>query len=336
MSSSTDGLPRTLTVDNRKVTIFATGGTIAGRASSAIDTTHYESGVVEIAELLDAVPALRSVADIRSQQIANVGSQNMTGAILIELARAVNRELAKSDIHGVVVTHGTDTLESTALFLDLTINSPKPIIVTGSMRPSTAISADGPMSLLGAVSVAASDTARNRGTLIVMGDRIGSAFYTSKTNTTTLDAFSAPDAGYLGVLIDGKPRFYYSAARPSDAPHFDLSRINHLPRIDILYGHQDQDSALIEYAVRNGAKGIVIAGVGDGYIPTELNATVEKMMENGIPVVLSTRTGSGFTNHKKAGIGSGFYNPQKARILLGLALAEDADMNTIRYNFATK
>lgn len=322
-----------LAADKPGVTIYATGGTIAGTAKSNTDTTNYKSGSITVEMLINAVPSLTDVATVSGEQIANVGSSNITQAILLKMAKSINAKLAGDDTHGVVITHGTDTTEETAFFLDLTVKSHKPVIVVGAMRPATAISADGSMNLLEAVTLAASKEAEDRGAMVVLNDRIASAFYVTKTNSTTIDTFKSVEQGYLGTFIGGAPKFYYEPSKPVGKPFFDVSKYESLPKVVILYSYQDQDVALLDAAVKDGAKGIVIAGTGNGSIPATLKDKVIELMQKGIPVVRSTRTGSGFVTAKTEGIGAGYYNPQKSRILLTLALAEGASMDQIKAYF---
>lgn len=317
------------------VTIYATGGTIAGSSKSNTDTTNYKAGSLGVEVLINAVPELKNVATVTGEQISNVASGDITQAILLKMAKSINAKLASPETHGVVITHGTDTTEETAFFLDLTVKSSKPVVVVGAMRPATAISADGPMNLLEAVTLAASKEAENRGAMVVLNDRIASAFYVTKTNSTTLDTFRAADQGFLGTFIGGAPKFFYEPATPAGKPFFDVSTHESLPKVTVLYSYQDQDIALLEAAVKDGAKGIVIAGTGNGSIPSALKTKVAELMAKGIPVVRSTRTGSGFVTAKDDGIGAGYFNPQKSRILLSLALAEGASMEKIRTYFGS-
>lgn len=315
------------------VTIYATGGTIAGASKSNTDTTNYKAGSIGVQALIDAVPELKDVATISGEQIANVASNDITQATLLTLANNINRQLANPATQGVVVTHGTDTLEETAFFLDLTTAGNKPVVVVGAMRPATAISADGPLNLLQAVTLAANPNAQNRGTMVVLNDRIGSAFYTTKTNTTAVDTFRATEQGYLGMFIGTTPKFYYSAATPTGKLHFDVSNVKAFPKVSIVYMHEDQDNEQIDAAIRAGAKGIVIAGNGNGSVPTSVKNHLIELTAKGFPVVRSTRTGTGFATDKKEGIGAGILNPQKARILLMLSLSNGSDLATIRKNF---
>lgn len=321
--------------DKPGVTIYATGGTIAGASKSNTDTTDYKPGALGVEVLINAVPELKDVATVSGEQISNVGSFDMSTDILLKMAKSINRALAQNGTAGVVVTHGTDTTEETAFFLDLTVGSPKPVVVVGAMRPATAISADGPMNLLEAVTLAAAPQAQNRGTMVVLNDRIASGFYITKTNATVIDTFKSAEQGYLGAFIGGAPKFYFEPARPVGKPSFDVSRIDKLPKVAVLYTHQESDIDLLDAAVKGGAKGLVIAGVGNGNVPTPVKEKIKELSAAGIPVVISTRTGSGFVTPKADGIGAGIYNPQKARILLQLALAQGADLARIRAYFGS-
>ncbi|MFX1699327.1 type II asparaginase [Paraburkholderia sp. A1RO-1] len=324
-STSTGELPH--------VAVLATGGTIAGTAGSETQTTGYKPGVLTADALLKSVPSLGKIAQVSGEQISNVGSENITNDILLKLARRVNQLLVQPDIAGVVVTHGTDTLEETAYFLDLVVKSDKPVVVTGSMRPSTAISADGPSNLLQAVTVAASPEARGRGVMIVLNDRIGSARYTTKTNGTTLDTFKGNDAGYLGTLVDEVPHFETAVLkRHTTSTPFDVSKLDSLPEVDIVYGHQNDGGFMYDAAVSHGAKGIVVAGVGAGSESLLTLPSIKKAIAKGLIVVRSSRTGGGFIPEDPAYVGllGDDLNPQKARILLMLALTVTKDPSRIQ------
>ncbi len=316
------------------VSIYATGGTIAGAAKSSTDTTTYKAGSIGVQALIDAVPELSSVATITGEQVANVPSNDITTALLLKLSQTINRQLAQPGTNGVVVTHGTDTLEETAFFLDLTTSgSGKPVVIVGAMRPATAISADGPFNLLQAVSLAASNSAKNRGAMVVMNDRIGSAFYNTKTNTTAVDTFRSVEQGYLGMFIGTQPFFYYSPALPTGKLAFDVSDVTSLPKVSIVYMHEDQDNEQLDAAIRAGAKGVVIVGNGNGSVPTIVKNRIDELTKQGYPVVRASRTGSGFSTKKIEGIGSGALNAQKSRILLMLALSQGADITLLRRYF---
>lgn len=316
------------------VTIIATGGTIAGAAKSNTDTTGYKSSQLSVQAMIEALPEMATIATVKGEQFSNVGSNNITTPMLLKLAQTINRELAQPGTHGVVVTHGTDTLEETSFFLDLTTSaSGKPVVIVGSMRPATALSADGPFNLLQAVSLAASPAAEKRGTMVSLNDRISSGFYASKTNTTTMDTFRSVEQGYLGAFVGKEPFFFYSPATPTGKLAFDVTGLQALPKVAIVYMHDDQDNQQINEAIRGGAKGLVIVGMGNAEAPTIVKDHIKELTQQGFPVVRASRTGAGISTRKVEGIGSGTLNAEKARLLLMLALAQGADLNTIRKYF---
>ncbi|WQF80716.1 Putative asparaginase/glutaminase, L-asparaginase, asparaginase/glutaminase, active site 2 [Colletotrichum destructivum] len=305
------------------ITIFATGGTIAGSAASNAQTTGYQAGALGVDILIDAVPELRNVSNVSGVQVANVDSGSITPAILLNLTRLVQEALDDPYCQGAVVTHGTDTLEESAFFLQLAVRSEKPVVVVGAMRPATAISADGPINLLEAVTLAASPDARGRGTMVVLNDRIGSAFYTSKTHANSLDTFRAVEQGYLGFFLDIKPVFYYPPVLPLGHVYFNVSAATELPQVDILFGHQALNPAIAKAAVESGAKGLVLAGMGAGGWTTPGREALKTLaQENNTHIVVSSRTMGGFVEDSDAPntYGGWNLNPQKARIMLQLAL----------------
>ncbi|KAH0425124.1 l-asparaginase [Colletotrichum camelliae] len=305
------------------ITIFATGGTIAGSASSNAQTTGYQAGALGVDILIDAVPELWNVSNVKGVQVANVDSGSITPEILLNLTRLVQEALDDPYCQGAVVTHGTDTTEESAFFLDLTVKSEKPVVVVGAMRPATAISADGPINLLEAVTLAGNPDAKGRGTMIVLNDRIGSAFYTTKTHSNSLDTFKAVEQGYLGFFLDIKPIFYYPAVLPYGRVYFNVSEATELPEVDILFGHQALQPALATAAVEAGAKGLVLAGMGAGGWTTPGRDTLKKLAEeHDTQIVVSSRTMGGFVEDDDAlnTYGGWNLNPQKSRIMLQLAL----------------
>ncbi|KAK5090540.1 hypothetical protein LTR05_000713 [Lithohypha guttulata] len=305
------------------VTIFATGGTIASQGTSNTQTVGYSVGL-GVQQLIDAVPEILNISNIAGYQVSNVGSGSINETILLRLNELINIELAKEDVAGVVVTHGTDTLEETAFFLQLVVNSTKPVVCVGAMRPATALSADGPLNLLQAVTLASAPNAVGRGTMITLNDRIGSAWYTTKNNANSLDTFYSTEAGQLGFFINQVPYFYFDPALPVGLTQFDLTGVTDLPMIDILYAHQDMDPGLFNSSVVNGAEGIVLAGVGAGGISARASIAAEAVYNaTGVAMVASHRSSDGFVPSSEGGfaIASGFLNPQKSRILLQLSLA---------------
>lgn len=193
--------------------------------------------------LINAVPEMSKIAHVEGEQVANIGSENMTSDIILQLSKRVNALLARDDVDGVVITHGTDTLDETPYFLNLTVKSNKPVVFTAAMRPATAISADGPMNLLEAVTVAADPDARGRGVMVVLNDRIGAARFVTKTNATSLDTFRAPEEGYLGVVVGGKPQFETRVDKIHTLRSvFDVRQLKVLPKVVIIYGYRDDPS----------------------------------------------------------------------------------------------
>src|SRR5271168_2068497 len=275
------------------VVILATGGTIAGAASTGTQAS-YTSGAVTIDAMLAAVPGIRDLANIKGEQISNVGSQDITLDIMLTLAKRINVLLAQNDIDGVVVTHGTDTMEETAYFLNLVVKSQKPVVLVGSMRPSTAVSADGPLNLYNAVAVAADPNARAKGVLVVMNDWIHGAHSLTKTSTTAVQTFMSPLRGIVGVSTYGKNDFYNTPQWKHTAEsEFDISNITKLPRVDILYAYADMSADLISASVANGAKGIVIAGVGNGNMNKATLEAAGRVAKQGVVVVRSSRVATG-------------------------------------------
>jgi len=309
------------------VVILATGGTIAGAAATGTQAG-YTSGAVNIDTMIAAVPGITDLANIKGEQISNVGSQDMTFDIMLKLAKRIN-ELAKSpSVDGFVITHGTDTMEDTAFFLNLTVKTDKPVVMVGSMRPSTAVSADGPLNLYNAVGVAADPKAAGRGVLVVMNDWIQGAHSLTKTSTTAVQTFMSPLRGLVGTANYGKNDFFTSPEwKHTTQSEFDITNVTTLPRVDIIYASADMSPDLIECAATNGAKGIVIAGVGNGNMNKASVTAAANAAKKGVVVVRSSRVVTGSVgrnvelNDDELGfIASDELNPQKARILLTLAL----------------
>ncbi len=308
------------------IVILATGGTIAGAAASGTQAG-YKSGAVTIDAMIAAVPGISDLANIKGEQISNVGSQDMSFDILLKVAKRINELAKQNDITGFVITHGTDTLEESAFFLNLTVKTDKPVVMVGSMRPSTAVSADGPLNLYNAVGVAVDPQAKGRGVLVVMNDWIHAAHSLTKTSTTAVQTFLSPVRGLVGVATYGKNDFYSSPTwKHTTQTEFDISQVTQLPRVDIIYAYADMSPDLIT-ASANGAKGIVIAGVGNGNMNKASVTAAANAVKKGITVVRSSRVTTGNVgrnvelNDDELGfIASDELNPQKARILLTLAL----------------
>jgi L-asparaginase len=324
------------------VVILATGGTIAGAAESGTQAG-YTSGAVTIDAMLKAVPNIEKLATIKGEQVANVGSQDMSFDILLKVAKRINELAAKPDVNGIVVTHGTDTMEESAYFLNLTAKTDKPVVMVGSMRPSTAVSADGPLNLYNAVAVAADPNARGRGVLVVMNDQIHAAHSLTKTSTTSVETFMSPFRGLAGSIAYGKSDFYGSPTwKHTSKSEFDISNVTELPRVDVIFAVADMSSDLIDDAVQNGAKGIVIAGVGNGNMNKESVDAAAKAAKQGVVVVRSSRVPTGIVGRnveiqddKLGFVASDELNPQKARVLLSLALLKQRPVSDIQKLYYT-
>lgn len=319
------------------VVILATGGTIAGSAKSGTEAG-YTSGKMSIDAMIEAVPGIRKIADIKGEQVVNVGSQDMTFTIMIGLANKINQLLKSEKVSGVVVTHGTDTMEETAHFLNLTVKSQKPVVLTGSMRPSTAVSADGPLNLYNAVAVSADPEAIGRGVLVVMNDRIHGAHSLTKTDTTSVETFLSPITGLIGIVKYGKARYFRKPFRNHTyLSEFSVKGVDELPRVDVLYACADMPADLIGCSVEKGAKGIVIAGDGNGNMNAQSLRAASKVAKEGIVVVRSSRVPSG-TVSRNVEVDDDRYklvaadelNPAKARILLMLALLKNRSLENIQ------
>ena len=323
------------------VMLLATGGTIAGTGATSTTTAGYQAAKLPVESLIAAVPELKKIANVKGEQVLQIASENMTNEGLLKIAKRVNEVLARPDVDGVVITHGTDTIEETAYFLNLVTKSQKPVVIVGAMRPATALSADGPLNLYNAVAIAGSKEAISKGVLVSLNDQISAAREVTKTNTTSLNTFQAPDIGYLGYVELGKPYFYRAPIRKhtADTP-FDVSNLTELPHVDIIYGYGNNSPVLLNAAVTDGAKGLIYAGVGDGSISVQLEPAAIAARKKGVVIVRSSRTGAGrvVRNGEEKDDENDFVvadnlNPQKARILLMLALTKTSDSKAIQEMF---
>lgn len=323
-----------------RVRVLATGGTIAG-AQTGKAGRGYSAAVFSIDALIAAVPQLATLAQLEVEQVAAIGSQDMDEKVWLKLAVRTEAALQDPGINGVVITHGTDTMEETAFFLNLVVHAEKPVVLVGAMRPATAISADGPMNLYNAVAVAAHLDARGRGVLVVANDEIHFAREVAKTNTTQVGTFRATHRGLAGVVNAGRLHFYAPPVRRHTAQsEFSINGLTHLPRVDIIYAHAGMGRELIDAAVQAGARGLVIAGVGDGNLNTSALAGAAVAVAAGVAVVRSSRTGGGVVERnievdddRLGFIAADELNPQKARVLLMLALTLTADAGRVQELF---
>ncbi|GKQ53675.1 asparaginase [Bradyrhizobium sp. Ce-3] len=308
-----------------RVLVLGTGGTIAGQANARAGNA-YDSGKVSAANLIAAIPGIDQLAQISAEQISSIGSQDMNDKVWFDLVKRIRAAIDNKEVDGVVITHGTDTMEETAFFLQNVLDTDIPVVLVGSMRPSTAIGADGPANLYDAMRVASAPESRGRGVLVVLNDTIHGARWVQKTNTTSVQTFRSPDAGPVGYVDTGSLRFL--AAAPTKGAKLKLPDAPPLPRVDIIYSHANMDAAEVEDAVKRGAKGIVLAGVGDGNSSKGAIDALASAAKQGVVVVRSTRVGSGYVNRNveveddKLGFAVALdLNPQKARVLLALLIA---------------
>ncbi len=315
----------------KRIHILAMGGTIAGKAGDSAATTGYQAGAVGVEELIAAVPQIKDVAEVTGESIAAIDSKDITAEEQLRLAGRARELLLKGEVDGIVVTHGTDTMEESAYLLDLLHFADKPVVFTGAMRPATALSADGPLNLLDAVRVAASDNARDRGVLVVLNNAIHSARLVTKISTTAVETFQSPIGGAIGAVNDGAVVFYHSA----ELHHLpnalsiseSLTQQGELPYVPILYGHSDDDGRLVKWAAENGAKGMVYAGMGNGSVPARVETELAAAVQNGILVIRASSSPCGMVtqaeeSYEQAGfIASGWLNPRKARLLLQVSIS---------------
>ncbi|WP_459478250.1 asparaginase [Clostridium saccharoperbutylacetonicum] len=323
----------------KNIVILATGGTIAGTGEEG-KTTNYQAGNLDIQTLISSVSNLDKIANIYGEQIANVDSNDITVNHWLTLANKINELSKQEDIDGFVITHGTDTLEETAYFLDLTVKTSKPVVLTGAMRPSTATSADGPLNLYQSVALAASDLSIEQGCMVVFSDGIYSGRNVQKVNTFKTNAFSSIEFGCLGYMRDNIPYFFNKSIKPHTIDsQFDISKLNQLPKVSIAYFNIDADPSILKYFSQS-SEGIVIAGAGSGTFSTKWLQAIESLELKGIPVVRSSRIGSGIILEDDAMdkynncIPSYTLSPPKARILLSLALTKTKDYGQIKKIFA--
>jgi L-asparaginase len=313
------------------VALFTTGGTIQSKGAHRQKLMEYSDGRVTPQELLDDLPELKTLANINVTEISNIGSGGMNTVLQLKLAKAINAALAKPDVAGVVVTHGTATLEETAYFLNLVVKSDKPVVLVGAMRPFTAVSRDGPFNLYNAVRVASSPKAKGMGVLILLNDEINAARDTTKTNTYRMETFVARDLGPLGYADADQIVFYRRPLyRHTYRSEFDISALNDLPRVDVTYAYQEADGTAINAFVAAGAKGVVLTGSDP--------EAIKKGQKKGVVFVQSDRKGAGRTGESAKQMQKSIPTtdnlpPHKARILLRLALTKTTDPKEIQRMF---
>ena len=312
------------------VFVIGTGGTIG----SAGGYWTGDPSRVPVEQLV-RVPGIDSIAAITSTQLWNIPSGAIGPARWLELSRLVGSVLrSRPELAGVIVTHGTDTMEETAYFLDLTLPGDRPVIVTGAMRPADMAGADGPANLTNAARAAVDPRARGRGAMVLMDDKLFAARDVTKTNSTRVETFQAPERAPIAI-VDADGLFYHQPSPGRSIAPFDIEGVQELPRVEIVYSYGGADSVVIDAVVAAGAKGIVMAGVGRGGLAPAQSDALRRARQRGVVVVVSTRTGSGRVpvERNDGMVGSGDLNPQKARVLLLLALSRSSDVREVTRAF---
>ncbi|MCD7936344.1 MAG: L-asparaginase 2 [Tannerellaceae bacterium] len=320
--------------------ILATGGTIAGTGASSTQT-NYTAGQVAIGTLLDAVPEISEIAQVTGEQVVRIGSQDMTDEVWLILAKRIQELAEQDEVDGIVITHGTDTMEETAYFLTLTVKTGKPVVLVGAMRPSTALSADGPLNLYDAVVVASAPESKGKGVVVAMNGLILDAHSVVKMNTTNVQTFQSPNSGALGTVYNGKVHYdQVSLKKHTTFSVFDVTTLDTLPKVGIVYSYSNIEADMVEPMLNNGYRGIVHAGVGNGNIHTHIFPVLEQARAKGIQVVRASRVPTGpvtldaeVDDDRYGFIASQELNPQKARILLMLALTRTNDYRRIQQYF---
>lgn len=314
------------------IVVVSTGGTIVSSGNSETQLTGYSIKDLKVEDLLASVPSLKQIADIRLHPFCNIPSSCINEEIWFKLALTVQKLVDSEKVDGIVITHGTDTMEETAFFLNLVLKTDKPVVLTGAMRPATALSADGPLNLFNAVCVAKSKEAIGKGVLIVLNGLICGARDTTKTNTTAVQTFQGRDFGAFGYVTGEDVEFFSQSSRPhTRSTAFTptlLRKTKSTPRIDIVYAYGGEDGLLIEASIKAKASGIIYVGMGHGTVSAKAEEALLKARKAGLIVVRASRTGSGLVTEglerwQKAGfVPSRSLNAQKARILLMLSLVK--------------
>lgn len=330
--------------DRARVALIITGGTIDSVGVDRLDLAWYiEAGKrLGPGELVARVPELSTVADVTEVPFRRLPSQAIKDRDLIDLANTIHGLFDEDRADGVVVTHGTNTLEETAYFLHLALKRDKPVVIVGSMRPSSGLSADGDLNLMNATRVAADPAARGLGVLVVLNDTINGARDVTKTATYRVETFQARDLGPLGYAdADGRVVFYHRPGRPHTVDtEFDVSTLESLPRVDVVVSYIGADGAMIDAAVAAGAKGIVSAGTGSGRPTPEEDKALDRAAEAGVVVCQGSRVGSGRSVRspglrRRGWVAADNLQPWKARMLLALALTRTTDLDEIQRMFDT-
>lgn len=319
------------------IAVLATGGTIAGAGNSSTGSA-YAAGKVSVNHLVAAVPELAKIANVTPVQVAQIGSQDMSDEVWLKLAQTINSDCDKYD--GFVITHGTDTMEETAYFLQLTKKCSKPVVMVGAMLPSTGLGADGPRNLYNAVLTAATPASAEHGVVVAMDNIVIGARDVIKTNTVQPETFQAGNYGKIGTIFNSKVTYEAKSLRDYSKTPFEVTDLKELPKVGIVYNHAGVEGLQAKALVNAGYKGIVSAGVGNGNIHKAIWPVLEEATKKGMVVVRSSRVPTGATTkdaevNDKAQhwVSSGDLNPQKARVLLQLALTKTSNWEEVQKYF---
>ena len=323
----------------KTIAIIATGGTIAGTGQKG-KTAVYHAGEIDIDSIIETIPEINEVAVLKTFQLMNIDSNEMTKEHWIRLKKDIEEILLDATIDGAVVTHGTDTLDETAYFLTLTLNVRKPVVITGAMRPATATSADGPFNLYQAICLAIDDESYDQGVLALFSNTIYSGRDIQKVNNFKIDAFDQKSLGCLGYMQDNQVYYYTKTSKRHTSYSIFNGKIESLPDVAIVYFYSGASSDILYYLARQNS-GIVIAGSGSGNYSKDWLQAIEELSKQGIVFVRSSRISQGivydndvFDPHGMC-VPANTLSPQKARVLLMLSLLKTTDVNTIKKYFQT-
>jgi glutamin-(asparagin-)ase len=329
-----------LAQDRAQVVVLATGGTIAGAGADAANSATYQAAKVPVDKLLAGLPEIGKVADVKGEQVFQIASESFTNDNLMILGRRVSALVKDKNVNGIVITHGTDTLEETAFFLNLVIRSEKPIVLVGSMRPGTALSADGALNLLNAVTVAANPQAAGRGVMVVMNDEILAARDVAKAINIKTNAFVS-QWGALGMIVEGKSYWF----RKVDKKHtltseFNIDQIKELAPVEIAYSYGNVSKTAYEAFAASGARAIIHAGTGNGSVANRMVPVLQELQNKGVQIIRSSRVAGGFVlrnaeqpDDKYGWVVAHDLNPQKARLLAAVALASGMKAEALQKAF---
>lgn len=322
------------------VVVLATGGTIAGAGASALNSATYAAAKVPVDKLLAGLPELTKVANVRGEQVFQIASESFTNEQLLTLARRVSALVKQADVDGIVVTHGTDTLEETAYFLNLVVRTSKPIVVVGSMRPGTALSADGALNLYDAVVVAASKDSAVKGVLVTMNDEIQSGRDVSKNVNIKTNAFTS-QWGPLGMVVEGKNYWFRAPVKRHTAgSEFNIDDITSLAPVEIVYSYGNVPRTAFDAVGKSGIKALVHGGPGNGSVADRIVPVLRDLRAKGVHIIRSSRVADGFVlrnaeqpDDQYDWVVAHDLRPQKARILAAVALTKTNDPKELQRIF---